>query len=138
MTAAELAARLGALDPHEAFALASEVLPPDMPQAVIGHKLFVLCDDGPACFEMRHDESNRPCLLPASMQSGADAAEQWQAAFPEVTDLDRLRQAEELAGRLPRTKLAALARTCLLALGGGAPATLARLEQTMREDPELG
>jgi hypothetical protein len=138
MTTDELKARLDALGAPDALARVSEAIPTDLPQAVVGKMLFVLCEDGPVSFEMSHDERNDPCFLPASMQTGPEAAAEWQAAFPEVTDLDRLRQAQSLAGQLSRTKLAALARTCLLALGDAEVLSLAELDLVIGEDPELG
>ena len=138
MTTDELKARLDALGAPDTLAGVSEAIPTDLPQAVVARMLFVLCEDGPASFELSLDEQDSPCFLPASMQTGPEAAAAWQAAFPEVTDLDRLRQAQTLAGQLPRTKLAALARMCLLALGDTEVLSLAERELAISEDPELG
>lgn len=137
MTTGELRARLDAIAAPDVPARAREVLPTDLPQAALGSRLFVLCEDGPACFDLSYDERSTPCLVPSSMRAGEEAAALWQASFPEVTDLDRLGQAQALAGQLPRTKLAALARTCLLALGDAEVLSLAELDLITRDDPEL-
>jgi hypothetical protein len=123
----------------------SDILPDDVPRINIAGMLFVLLEDGMVSFYAELTPSGHPQLLPTSMQHGEPCAAYWRLAshnFHEfekavpVDEMNLLVEAQRISKGLSRTKLAALAKRCLLELGDE-HLSLGELDAITDGDPEL-